>query len=298
MGDESRWNDQHDRSNQERDWGDRYRRDGGPEWRGQQGQGEQRLYGAGDYERSHAPQDDYPRYASSDRGRAYASDDSRSGGWPPYNPGHDSAAYNDRSGWRGLGRADDRPQGGGYAQRGPDYGPAEHARPRDQDRQNQGEFAGWDAPFGGKPVHNQAHDERDDQGGPLDRLRDEGRRVIDRTREEISSLFGGRRDDTRRDAPHQNGEHRGRGPRGYRRADARIAEDVNDRLTEDSWLDASDIDVRVHEAEVTLDGWVRTRGDKRRAEDLAEQVAGVRHVQNNLRVGDNPQANAAGVSTY
>ena len=40
-------------------------------------------------------------------------------------------------------------------------------------------------------------------------------------------------------------EHRGRGPRGYTRSDERIREDVNDRLTDDGWLDASDIDVQV-----------------------------------------------------
>jgi osmotically-inducible protein OsmY len=37
---------------------------------------------------------------------------------------------------------------------------------------------------------------------------------------------------------------------------------------------------------VTLSGRVRTREDKRRAEDLAERVSGVTHVQNNLRAED------------
>jgi osmotically-inducible protein OsmY len=80
------------------------------------------------------------------------------------------------------------------------------------------------------------------------------------------------------------GEHRGRGPKNYTRSDERIREDINDRLSDDSWLDASDIEVTVASCEVTLTGLVHTRDDKRRAEDLAEQVSGVRHVQNNLRV--------------
>lgn len=80
------------------------------------------------------------------------------------------------------------------------------------------------------------------------------------------------------------GEHRGRGPKNYTRSDERIREDINDRLSDDSWLDASDIEVTVANCEVTLTGLVHTRDDKRRAEDLAEQVSGVRHVQNNLRV--------------
>lgn len=80
------------------------------------------------------------------------------------------------------------------------------------------------------------------------------------------------------------GEHRGRGPKGYRRSDARIAEDLNDRLTDDPYVDASEIDVKVKDAEVTLEGFVSRREDKRRAEDLAETILGVGHVQNNLRV--------------
>ena len=35
---------------------------------------------------------------------------------------------------------------------------------------------------------------------------------------------------------------------------------------------------------ITLDGTVPTRDQKRRAEDCVEDISGVRHVQNNLRV--------------
>jgi hypothetical protein len=80
------------------------------------------------------------------------------------------------------------------------------------------------------------------------------------------------------------GEHRGRGPKGYQRSDARIADDLNDRLTDDAYLDASEIDVKVEDGEATLSGFVARREDKRRAEDLAETILGVSHVQNNLRV--------------
>lgn len=80
------------------------------------------------------------------------------------------------------------------------------------------------------------------------------------------------------------GSHRGKGPRGYVRGDERILEEVCDRLTEDDRLDACDIEVRVDQGEVTLNGQVKARGDKRRAEDIAESVSGVKHLQNNLRV--------------
>src|SRR5262249_6498718 len=82
----------------------------------------------------------------------------------------------------------------------------------------------------------------------------------------------------------QNGPHRGRGPKGYKRTDARVREDINDRLADDSFLDASEIEVEVKNGEVTLSGTVTQRQDKRRAEDLAENVSGVQHVQNNLRL--------------
>lgn len=82
----------------------------------------------------------------------------------------------------------------------------------------------------------------------------------------------------------EEGPHRGRGPRGYRRSDERVWDDVGQRLMDDPWLDATDIDVRVEEGEVTLDGTVDSRAAKRRAEDIADSVSGARHVQNNLRV--------------
>jgi len=82
----------------------------------------------------------------------------------------------------------------------------------------------------------------------------------------------------------QRAHRRGRGPKGYRRSDERIREDVNDRLGDDYYIDASDIEVMVSNTEVTLTGTVPTRNDKRRAEDIAESVSGVTNVENRLRV--------------
>lgn len=76
----------------------------------------------------------------------------------------------------------------------------------------------------------------------------------------------------------------GRGPKGYKRSDERIHEDVCERLMHDPMIDASDIEVEAKNGEVTLSGKVASRGLKRRAEDLAELASGVNHVQNNLRV--------------
>lgn len=118
------------------------------------------------------------------------------------------------------------------------------------------------------------------RGGMSGRSSPDQRGFWDRASDEVSSWFGDEQAQRRR----EHDEHRGRGPRGYTRSDERIREDVNDRFTDDGWLDASDITVQVSNAEVTLTGQVSSREDKRRAEDIAEAVSGVKNVQNNLRV--------------
>jgi osmotically-inducible protein OsmY len=111
------------------------------------------------------------------------------------------------------------------------------------------------------------------------------RTFMDRVSDEVASWFGDRDAVRRRrtDAA-LRGQYRGLGPRNYVRPDERIREDVCDRLTEDSWLDASAIEVFVAAGEVTLSGYVDSREDKHWAEECTETVSGVRHVQNNLRV--------------
>ena len=80
------------------------------------------------------------------------------------------------------------------------------------------------------------------------------------------------------------GGYRGRGPRDYQRSDERIREEISDRMTDDDNLDPSEITIQVKQGEVTLIGTVTTRDQKRRAEDLAESISGVREVTNNIRV--------------
>jgi hypothetical protein len=78
----------------------------------------------------------------------------------------------------------------------------------------------------------------------------------------------------------------GRGPKGYARSDDRIYEDVCDELTDATDVDASDVTVSVMRGAVTLAGEVSEKASKRRAEEIAESVRGVRDVQNHLRVRD------------
>ena len=65
--------------------------------------------------------------------------------------------------------------------------------------------------------------------------------------------------------------------------DERIRKNVNDRMVDDTDLDASDIEVCVDDGAVTLSGSVDSLWDKRRAEDIAKSVFGVKGDNNKLR---------------
>jgi hypothetical protein len=80
------------------------------------------------------------------------------------------------------------------------------------------------------------------------------------------------------------GPFTGVGPRGYQRSDERIFEDINERLTQHGQIDASDIEVEVHNGEVTLRGAVDNRRTKRLAEDIIDDIPGVNDIYNQLRV--------------
>jgi len=94
----------------------------------------------------------------------------------------------------------------------------------------------------------------------------------------------------------EQSQHVGRGPKGYRRADERIEEDVNEALTDSPELDASEIEVKVSNGEVTLSGTVTERSAKRTAEDIAERCSGVKDVRNEIRVQRDNESGTNGQS--
>jgi len=108
---------------------------------------------------------------------------------------------------------------------------------------------------------------------------DHDRGFLQRAGDEVASWFGDEEAARRREA-----DHSGRGPTNYTRSDQRILEDVCDRITDDWRVDGTGVQVTVDNGEVTLDGTVPSRDQKRRAEDCADAISGVKHVQNNLRV--------------
>ncbi len=95
-----------------------------------------------------------------------------------------------------------------------------------------------------------------------------------------------------RDRDPSQGRFTGRGPKGYQRSDERLREDVCDRLTVDSEIDASNIEVSVRDGEVTLDGSVPDRFMKRASEDCIENISGVKQVHNRVRVEANDEDRA------
>lgn len=99
-----------------------------------------------------------------------------------------------------------------------------------------------------------------------------------------SNLSGGGMSSGYGQSRQQGGRFSGKGPKGWKRSDERIREDINEHLTHHGDIDASEINVEVHNGEVTLTGTVNERQEKRLAEDLAESVSGVREVHNQIRV--------------
>ena len=80
------------------------------------------------------------------------------------------------------------------------------------------------------------------------------------------------------------GPHQGSGPKGWRRSDESIREDVCEALAYNPSLDASDIEVVVKDSEVTLEGTVTDRASKRLAESITERCRGVEDVHNRIVV--------------
>ena len=146
----------------------------------------------------------------------------------------------------------------------------------DRDRYNQGQ-RDYDGDFG--LLENDAESYRPaNRPSPYDTYR---QGETDRGRERNRyPLFAEDYQSDRQSSPN----FRGVGPKGYRRSDDRIKEDVSDRLTDDSAIDASNLSIDVRDGEVILKGKVEDRHTKRLAEDCCLSVSGVDDVINEIRV--------------
>jgi osmotically-inducible protein OsmY len=228
-------------------------------------------YGGGSYSGGGRESERYGREGGSSGGSRYGRESSSGGG-----------RESGREGYWGRGweneRDDDTRESryGSYGRSGAERGYSEGMRDYSSQRYNY--------PTGfrsGESYGNRGYDRESYGREGYDRGGERG--WWDRASDAVASWFGDEEAERRRRMDQQR-EHRGRGPKGYRRSDERIKEDVNDRLSDDYYLDASDVEVMVTNTEVTLTGTVNSREDKRRAEDLAESVSGVTNVENRLRV--------------
>lgn len=78
----------------------------------------------------------------------------------------------------------------------------------------------------------------------------------------------------------------GVGPKGYRRTDQLLREEICDRLCDDADVDATHIEVSVRDGVVELIGTVADHRQKYRTEFIADAVRGVLDVINRLHVDD------------
>ncbi len=200
-------------------------------------------------------------------------------------------------------RSDDDGKGGDRAPAGRGYGSAEPLRDR------------YDAGGGSRGGHQSAEDEQApyDEGVHASSEGPHHPRGYDAHRGHDTAggydPYGHAGDEHNRDHSHSvrvgtgfdagpNGVDRagvssttGRGPKGYTRSDARIREDICDRLC-NGRFDCSDVEVSVANGAVTLTGTVFDRQTKYYLEETSDRVGGVRDVHNQIRInrqGGEPQ---------
>ena len=73
-------------------------------------------------------------------------------------------------------------------------------------------------------------------------------------------------------------------PKNYQRSDERIQEELCERLTAHPDIDPSNVEINVVSGEVKLSGEVPTRRMKRMIEEVAEDIPGVRDINNQIHV--------------
>jgi osmotically-inducible protein OsmY len=231
------------------------------------------VYSGGRYGRHYQSDFDSGNY-SGDRNYGYAS---YYGAGNVYGSGNSNRNRNDRNlydrDYEGMNRSS-------YANSGTRLGGANYGSYGNGDRgyyegRNEGRgYGGYSGSNSGGNFGNSAYDRNRDGND---------RNWWDRASDEVSSWFGDEDAERRRNRDREM-NHRGKGPKNYNRSDDRIKEDINDRLSDDPFIDATEIDVAVTNGEVTLTGSVDHRSTKRRAEDLAESISGVKQVENRIRV--------------
>lgn len=269
----NRGNDEWSRSESDEQFGRGYE-ETGRQSRAQQGfNQQQRSFGSEGYPQENIPQrsgqQSYRQQGLGGQGFGQHGGHSEEGGYDPQRPqgvNPRASAGSSGEGYRRYGESYGRgPEGmdretgsyGGYGSGSPTYGGSTYGR-------SQGVGGSWQQSGGTRGYGSEFGRGAADFGG--------------------GSSFG----ETQRPGESRTrGRFTGRGPKGYTRSDERIREDVSDRLEQHGEIDASEIEVRVSNGEVTLEGTVEDRRTKRMAEDIIETCPGVKQVHNRIRVQGN-----------
>jgi osmotically-inducible protein OsmY len=211
-------------------------------------------------------------------------------GWSPYDPDYSMRSERSRGYGSGMGPerlGSDRGYGGDRYGHQRGFGSDRYANDRNWGSSSTsssmppyrtrndfgGQGYGAQGGFGGQGWQGRMQGERMGQGGNMGPMGDMGARQgrgDQRWGMETGDPIGARR--------------LGRGPKGYKRSDERIREDVCDRLSDMHDIDASDVEVEVKNGEVTLSGTIPERNMKYAIEHCCERVSGVSDITNQLRL--------------
>ncbi|MBL7543932.1 MAG: BON domain-containing protein [Bdellovibrionaceae bacterium] len=183
------------------------------------------------------------------------------------------------------------PQYGGSQNYGADWGLQSQHGERSRNRTDMGQSSRFARGYGS----NQNYSDNQNMGA-TDGSSNQSQRFNERPNQSFSgygqNTYQSWSQPVRHDEAFQNfGKFYGKGPKGFRRSDERVREDVCEALYRDHSIDASEIDVTVNDGEVILKGTVENRQMKRLAEDCVESISGVSDVKNELRV--QPQASSS-----
>jgi osmotically-inducible protein OsmY len=88
-----------------------------------------------------------------------------------------------------------------------------------------------------------------------------------------------------------------RGPKGYKRSDERLKEDISERLMNSVHIDAAEVSVEVQNGKVTLEGSVPERRMKHQIEDLVDNCPGVQDIDNRVRVARGESESESGTAS-
>lgn len=140
-------------------------------------------------------------------------------------------------------------------------------------------------------MRNENYDDSTFSNDRYDQKRD---RFLNQTRQRENRSFDDLYDKDKSflqsDKPYTNGynfNNKGKGPKNYKRSDARICEDICEKLSESPYINAENIEVTVENGTVFLSGAVDSKRAKLFVQDIADGTNGVYEIINRIEINQN-----------